>query len=147
MYCKNCGTKLDEDDLFCTNCGTAKNDKKEVVEKVEIKNNEMSETDTKNANLLCILSLIFVFAFDMIAGIITVIIPPLGELLFSISPLANLTGLVLMIVARVKYPKSTFAKILMWVYIALFILAIVATVLIVAACFYTCSTMDTSGCN
>ena len=52
-----------------------------------------------------------------------------------------------MIVARVKYPKSTFAKILMWVYIVLFILAIVAAVLIVAACFYTCSTMDTSGCN
>lgn len=152
MYCKNCGNKLENDDVFCTNCGTKKDDTSDnsIVEdtkKVEVNNNEMSPEDTKNANLLCIISLILTFASDLIAGIITVVFPPLGELLMSITPLCNLAGLVLMIVARVKYPKSKFAKILMWIYIGLFIFSIVAIVLIVAACFYACSTMDTSGCN
>lgn len=148
MYCRNCGTKIEDNESFCTNCGTPKTDiNNEVPTKVEVKNDEMSPEDTKNANLLCILSLVLTFGSDAILGIIMVIFPPIGTILSSISPLCNLAGLVLMIVARVKYPKSKFAKVLMWVYIILFILGILAIVLIIAACMYACGTMDTSGCN
>ena len=148
MYCRNCGTKIDDNESFCTNCGTPKeNINNNVPTKVEVKNTEMSPEDTKNANLLCILSLVLTFGSDAILGVIMVVFPPLGSILSSISPLCNLAGLVLMIVARVKYPKSKFAKILMWVYIGLFIASILLVVLVIVACMYTCGTMDTSGCN
>ena len=147
MFCSNCGTKLSENENFCTNCGK----QMKVVEtpqQVQVKKDiEETPEDKKNAHLLCIISLILTFASDIIAGIVSVIFPPLGSLLVEVAPLCNLAGLVLMIVARVKYPKNKFAKILMWIYIILFLLGILAVVLLFVACMYTCSTMDTSGCN
>jgi hypothetical protein len=50
-----------------------------------------------------------------------------------------------MIIARVKAPKNTFGKVLMWVYIALFILkllAIIAIILLFGAMIAACSGLN-----
>jgi hypothetical protein len=41
-----------------------------------------------------------------------------------------------MIIARVKYKESKFAKVLMWVYIGILAAGILAVVLIIAMCAY-----------
>lgn len=51
---------------------------------------------------------------------------PIG-LVLALGPLA---GIILMIIARIKAPKNTFGKILMWVYIGLFILKLLLALLL-----------------
>ncbi|MCR4669714.1 MAG: hypothetical protein K5643_00830 [Saccharofermentans sp.] len=48
---------------------------------------------------------------------------------------------VLMIIARVRFKESVFAKILMWVYIGLVTLAILAIIAFIAWCMASCSGM------
>ncbi len=43
---------------------------------------------------------------------------------------------VLMIIARVKYKESKFAKVLMWVYIGFFAAGLIAVALFIAMCWY-----------
>ena len=57
------------------------------------------------------------------------IIESIGGFLFH-------AGLVVMIIARVKYPKSTYAKTLMWVYIALYIITVVLIIIAIVACIW-----------
>ncbi len=153
MYCINCGNKLKETDRFCPECGTENTTSPNIVPISEgtnnttnsnvvtisdnfqstqqnTNNNEMSDKDKNNADLLCFLSLICTFG----GGIITALIPPLA----AVSGLIPLAGLVLMIVARVKYPQSKFAKVLMWLYIVLYILAIVGVFIFVVLLYLAC---------
>ena len=62
----------------------------------------------------------------------------LNMLIFGLIGAAYVGGIVLMIVARVKYPKYLFAKVLMWVYIAMFVTAvatmIISIILLAIAC-------------
>ena len=108
------------------------------------------DQDKKNANRLCIISLVcyclpmFLNAiyyatitsridytnidnYDYSAGSGSMIISVLNFMLF-------IAAWVLMIVARVKYKNSTFAKVLMWVYIGLFILGIILVVVVIVTC-------------
>lgn len=113
------------------------------------------EKDRKNANTLCIISLICYFVPGLINFIYTfVTLSSVADyesyeytggggsyLLSGLNFLAFIAAWVLMIVARVNYPNSKFAKVLMWVYIGLFILGIIATVVIIVTCAATLSAM------
>ena len=148
MYCINCGTKIEDGNSFCTNCGTK-------VENVEIKKEDTNNTtnvnskkvsleteeERKSAHTLCILSLVLYFGASIIGAILSLVAEPLAAL----SPLSNLAGIVLMIVARVKYPNNTFAKVLMWVYISLIAISIILIVVIVVACTVACSGLGDMG--
>ena len=148
MYCTSCGSKINEEDSFCTNCGAKKQDVETPKEENKVvPKQEVVEEDEKNANLLCILSLVFKYAGPVISGVLSVLFAPLGELFSGLAPLTWLTGIVLMIVARIKYPSNKFAKVLMWIYIIEAILSVVLFIIIVAACIMTCNSMDTSGCS
>lgn len=116
-----------------------------------------SAQDKKNANILCIISLVcyclpvvlnsiyyvvltssidyttYSYDYDS-AGSMSMIISALNFMLF-------IAAWVLMIVARVKYKNSTFAKVLMWVYIGLFILGVILTVVIIVTCAATLNSM------
>ncbi len=66
-----------------------------------------------------------------------------SEMIFAIGSCASLAmgiaALVIMIYVRVKYPKNTFGKVLMWVYIVLFALYIIAMVAFIIACGIACA--------
>lgn len=117
-----------------------------------------SAQDKKNANILCIISLVCYclpvvlnsiyyialtssidyndpYSYDYNGtGNMSMIISALNFMLF-------IAAWVLMIVARVKYKNSTFAKVLMWVYIGLFILGVVLTVVVIVTCAATLNSM------
>lgn len=153
----NCGQKLNENAKFCINCGqqididNSNNNinyqntqsKQDTVTTNNINNVE----NTNECNLLCVLSLVLGYGSNVIMTLLYLLLPNESKYIQSIFSLCPIAGLTLMIIARVKYPQSKFAKVVMWIYIVSIGLVVIGFIVLVAACFITCSTMDTSGCN
>ncbi|MCR4618449.1 MAG: hypothetical protein K5669_09745 [Lachnospiraceae bacterium] len=59
------------------------------------------------------------------------VLSSIGSALGSISYIA---AWVLMIIARVKFKKSVFAKVLMWVYIGIFAVSVLAVIILIISC-------------
>ena len=102
----------------------------------------------KKANILCIISLVCQFAPEIISGVFSGILQSVDDFASnsSLEPLTYVSSIivggtyiaswVLMIIARVKYKESKFAKVLMWVYIGILAASIIAIILVVAMCAY-----------
>ncbi|MBR3342222.1 MAG: hypothetical protein IKG30_11460 [Clostridiales bacterium] len=103
----------------------------------------------KKATIFCIISLALHFIPGFISGTLTSIVENITETssnFNSAEPVSLLISIlfggsyiaswVLMIIARVKYKESKFAKVLMWVYIGILAAGILAVVLIIAMCAY-----------
>lgn len=109
------------------------------VQKPEIKE---TPEEKKKANILCWISLALFFGPSFLSQFMTTFLTK-GSMEYSqftkvfgtLAGACALGGLVLMIVARVKYPKNMFAKVLMWVIIGITIAIVVFT--IVMALFVT----------
>ena len=96
--------------------------------------NEYDEND--KANKLCGISLACLVGPGLLCflfGALLAILPELEtlvDLLFGLLALLDgggkIASIVLMIYVRVKYPKNKFGKILMWIYILLIILSLLA---------------------
>lgn len=148
MYCINCGSQVNDDDKFCLRCGALQKGDLQPNQVVITRNNvepqqvayEKTNTPADNhlANVLCIISLCLYFVapsmFTFLSACFDESFPALSGLFMLISISSFLAAYVLMIIARVKCPKSTFAKVVMWIYIALLILGIITWVIIFAAC-------------
>ena len=138
MYCKNCGKKLEEGKKFCPNCGTKKEDEEVIA--VTVENDPTKKDENHLANVLCTISLCLYFGGSTVIGVLVAMLSvtpftgPLAGLLSLLSGLCPIAAYVLMIIARVKCPKSTYAKVVMWIYIALFIMSLIALVVIMVTC-------------
>ncbi len=140
MKCEKCGNDINPNEKFCTNCGNPV----PVVEQPtpEVVTSPVPVDTNEQANRLCIISLILYFGSSIIAGILTFLSggnEVVSNMFSGIAGLGPLAGIVLMIVARVKYPESRFAKTLMWIYIALTILGIILIVVVIVFFFAMCS--------
>ena len=154
--CAKCGA-LNGDGNFCFQCGEPKPAAPAVPAvpapqaQPQAASKETDE-DKQKANLLCIFSILCMFAAPGIAGIMTKI----SEVVFyggAIEGIVNtilatfacfgwIAGIVLMIIVRVKYSDNTFGKVLMWVYIALAIIGVIVGMIVlftVIACMHECS--------
>jgi len=146
MYCNNCGKELDDDARFCKYCG------KEMAKGDENQNNITNinesqeyinqQADNSTANLLCTISLFLTIGVPFVLRFI----PGLQDFIDTIISICGMTGFVLMLVARVKYPKNVFAKVLMWIYIIIIIAYIVLMAALIIACGIACNNADFSGC-
>ena len=166
-YCNNCGQKLDADTKFCTECGLPVADQISTQtysytqpEPTKAKDVETPE-EKKAGNTLGIISLCLYFGSPLISFLVNMFtgfsygLTKTGSTAYSyvstiigaITGLSGLAAYVLMIVGRVKYPKNTLCKVVMWIYIGFLILGILSFIILVAVCYVTCSTMNTSGCN
>ena len=109
---------------------------------------ERSERN-KKATILCIISLGLHFLPEMITGAFSSIVEEISKTADIASSADIFTGItsillggtyiaswVLMIMARVKYKENKFAKVLMWVYIGILAVGILAVILIIAMCAY-----------
>ena len=119
------------------------------LSEIDLMTPEEKAARRKNASILCIISLGFHFIPETISGFLTSILENVTKassisdsseiaailisLLFGGSYIASW---VLMIIARIKYKESKFAKILMWVYIGILVAGIIAVALIIAMCAY-----------
>ena len=107
----------------------------------------ISPEDNQKANIMCVISLVchFIVPFlgsfllggmtssfsetnDVSAGST---ITSLFSLIVSCSYLASW---VLMIIVRVKYKNNTFGKVIMWIYIILLALGIIAVIILIVTC-------------
>lgn len=70
---------------------------------------------------------------------------PIFSVLSSFGSITYIAAWVLMIIARVKYKKSVFAKVLMWVYIGMLVAAIILVIVLVATCINALNNCDCSG--
>lgn len=113
---------------------------------------ELSVEDKKQADKLCIISMILMFAPMVVIFLKNIILGllfdagkeefyyniasnyVLGSILTFLMAGCGIAALVLMILVRVKYPQSVFGKVLMWLYIALAILAVVFIAVTIIAC-------------
>lgn len=138
-----------------------------VQQPVEIQQPQKTEYYTPEekakAKLLCIISLILFVAPEAVSFLISLVrdmvfIPSsistttdvMENIILSLGMASLIAAYVLMIVARVKYPKYVFAKVLMWVYIALFIATVIAAIIGLVMLYIVCSScagMTGSSCG
>jgi hypothetical protein len=143
MFCKKCGNKLPENSKFCPSCG----DSQEVVvqEPVATKpakdNNKLANTlSTISVCLYFGVPLLSYFAYFILYGVsygdetATTVAGFFSSFISLFSMGSTLAAYILMIIARVKCPSNTFAKVLMWVYIALFAMGLITLVVMMVAC-------------
>ena len=151
MKCYKCGNELDDQDVFCTNCGAQRPVEiqptvpTQVVYQqptqqlpnyqVVVPQTPVQSLDKKNANALCIISLLLYFLGPIIAGILSIMISVISENLTlvtaALSVISRIAAFVMAIVARIKYPNSTFAKILLWIYIAFILSSVLMIILLI----------------
>lgn len=55
-YCKHCGTKLDDDEMFCNNCGAKDEGEEKVVSINGSKDNKAGKSEKKGA-ILCVIAI------------------------------------------------------------------------------------------
>lgn len=151
MNCRICGHELKNTDKFCPECGTkiikleTKTKKKDAVivkEKTNKTKNEEKQyvNGINNDTALCIASLICAYGLPIVGKILEWF----GHLLYPIRWifglatgllwLLSLAALPLAIYARIKYPESTFAKVLIIIYVIQLILGILFVLLIFVTC-------------
>lgn len=105
-------------------------------------------------SLICFVSrYIFSIVIAFVSGVIDVlaadnaefshITTAFSEVLFligsGVSILLAIAALVIIIYVRVKYPQNIFGKVLMWVYIAIFIIYIITLAVVIIACGIACN--------
>lgn len=150
MICRHCGKEHGGEGEFCPFCGL-RNDAGEAAllssenaEPVPVSGTD--HVDKPQTKLLCILSLIFgfgapavVYAGNELLDILfrdVSFMQKMTDLTNEIAFLFPVAGLVLMIIARVKDPKSRFGKIVMWIYIAATILTVILAIILIFAFVY-----------
>ena len=109
--------------------------------------------DERKANIFCIASLICVFLPRVLqflgyllfgtllqqVGRESVLYDRISGALSALGILFLIAGIVLVIYVRVKYPKNIFGKVLMWIYIVLAVLILIAFIVMLVACTLACS--------
>ncbi|MCQ2505390.1 MAG: hypothetical protein MJ103_09155 [Saccharofermentans sp.] len=161
--CPKCGT-LNNMGNFCAECGEPKpaplvapmyqqQQAPLYQEPVIPMEEELVKPNNKGANILCIISLLcmylvpiinfVIFAIvDMIEGHESEVTDTVFLIGFGLGTIAVIAAYILMIIARVRYKKSTFAEVLMWIYIVQTVIAVILAVITIVACFgmlYQCS--------
>ena len=136
MYCNNCGSKLEKEEVYCGNCGTKINQHIQVQEnKIKLETNE----EKKSANKLCIIAVILSVGSSVLLSIFNSNYKEIQKILSPILFLCKLTAIVIVIVTRVKYPNNVFAKVLMWILIIEIVSIILFSLFTMMVCNYFCS--------
>lgn len=106
------------------------------------------ENNDKQVNILCLISMACVFVPTIVSILFLSVWDALTTVRFDessagtligniwsiLATLLLIAGIALLIYVRVKYPENKFGKVLMWIYIALAILMIIAIIVIIIAC-------------
>ena len=110
----------------------------------------IKKENNKKGNILCFISIglqLVPYISSGILGALTESVSTISDNYGSTSIISSILSLLLggsyiaswvfMIIARVKY-KNKFSKILMWVYIGMLALSVIALIILIAMCAYMC---------
>lgn len=150
--CPNCGTNNKSDSNFCKSCGKQFIQNGSVVDEkdnIHIQNNiNNAYVKDSEGNKLGIISLVLYFIGTALISLISQHLPStVRDDFSSLAGLCPLSGIIVMIIGRIKYPTNKFLKIVMWIIIGSIIFGLIAFIIFVIWCYVTCSNMDTSGCD
>lgn len=159
-FCPKCGKANEMNFNFCDGCGTplvqtnvnnnqpSVSNNQQSINSQQVIDDEQKQIDEHNAIILGIVSLVLYYVGGAIVLVISSLLPESARTFFSsFSGLCPLAGVITMIVGRIKYPKNTFLKVVMWIIIISIMFGIIAIILLFLMCYLTCSTMDTSSCG
>ena len=141
-YCPFCGKELENDSVFCTECGKTADQK--VINKITPESPE----EKKAGDRLALIALILYFGSAILARfsyyfyefLAAVGIPEtIVTGIYNATYIIPLSGLIVAIVGRVKYPKNSFCKVAFWIILLLSFLFVISAVLLVMACVGTLS--------
>lgn len=133
MFCEKCGSKLKENDKYCINCG---------ARVIDSSNQNISSEDNKKANKLSLLALLFLYApFALFETVDS------GGIIYALISILPLAGIVLLISTRIKYPKNTLSKVLMWYLIIYILFSIVSWYTIIKPCTEEIERTVQDGCG
>ncbi|MCF0106035.1 MAG: zinc ribbon domain-containing protein [Holdemanella sp.] len=125
MKCKNCNTMNVPNATFCQKCGMPL----------------YTPQKDRTPDILCLISVVLMLAGAPIRKLLLELnrnnlayIGPFYRILYSIFEILPLVAIVLMVIARVKYPENRFAKILMWVYIIGFVVMLLVLAITILSC-------------
>jgi uncharacterized membrane protein len=92
----------------------------------------------KTADLMCLISICMMFLPLIVFFLWSLFFEGsfLDNIVMDILGILPLAAIVLMVIVRIKYPKNTFGKVLMWLYIVLVAIAALLVVACIAFCFY-----------
>ena len=144
MICSKCGTNNDINNVYCTKCGNELNNNNiyptsEENDTIIIDNYQKENEDYTDKNIAIILGIISLVLYFLSPIIINKISSNLQEQsiinISSISGICRMTGVIIMIFGRIKYPNSKFLKGVMWSIIVSIVLLITAIILLIGACY------------
>lgn len=133
-FCSYCGTKLENSNKFCANCGAGLDINSDYCVKCGAKVNKMVDKEENDKN-----------ATNYLIGAgICFILPwfssylPFGSLLNWASPVGVIAFLVM---GMNKYPKKTYFKTLLIIYIILEVVYVIFILLVFVSCISACSNL------
>ena len=83
MFCKYCGTQLDDGSAFCTKCGRAQGETKKTTTANPVPQNNNSSSSSSSYNMLCIAgftcSVVALFFSGVVFSIVGLILSSIGK--------------------------------------------------------------------
>lgn len=138
--CNRCGMVNTVDAVYCSNCGgyldSNMNSNMNMNNNMNNMNNNMNNSidiDNKKANNMATISALLFYLGAEVVGIISKVIPVIGDLIYDMRGLCSIAGIVIMIIGRVKYPDNRALKVVMWAIIVTIAVIIIFVVLYIVS--------------
>ena len=131
VYCSNCGGYLDSNMNMNSNMNTNMNNNMNM--NMNSNMNNSIDIDKQKANNMATISALLFYLGAEVVGIISKIIPVIGDLIYDMRWLCSIAGIVIMIIGRVKYPDNKSLKVVMWAIIVTIAVIIIFVVLYIVS--------------
>ena len=139
MFCSSCGAKIGENEKFCKECGTPVTQQSAPQAPAAAPDKKPNK---KKGNILAIISLALLLGTSAIVIPLAVTrvlddYPLIGIAVAFVYLVAVFAAYILMIISAAKY-RSTLSKVMIWIYIAVFVITLILGILFIISVMYDC---------
>lgn len=135
--CEKCGSNNNYENKYCNNCGNELSVNNSLENNTSFENEKTNvEVKDKIGEKLGVISLLLYFVGPMILSLFNYVLAN-QYVSYIISPFVGvcpLSGIVIMIIGRIKYPNNKLLKIAMWIIIVSIIFSIISAIIILISC-------------
>lgn len=143
--CCRCGKSNKIDLHFCSNfrMKLTPNNVQPNINNSGLTNDKINNDNSEGTKLGIISAALYFFGFIIVSLISNLLPPSLSDSFSVLGGICPLSGIVVMIAGRVKYPTNKFLKIVMWIIMVSIALGLIAFVVI----YISCINIDTARCG
>lgn len=135
--CEKCGSDNNYENKYCNNCGNELSVNNLLENNTSFENEKTNvEVNDKIGEKLGVISLLLYFAGPMILSFFNYALSNqyFSYIISSFAGLCPLSGIIIMIIGRIKYPNNKLLKIVMWIIIVSIIFSIISALIILISC-------------